>query len=49
MTPGDLKKLTSSINAICGLEFEMIVPVEKSDEEGGENDYFFSSISLSPL
>lgn len=39
MTPGDLKKLTSSINAICGLEFEMIVPVEKSDEEGGENDY----------
>ena len=40
MAPGDLKRLASSIKAICGLEFEMIVPVERSDDdEEGENDY----------
>ena len=39
MAPGNLKRLASSINAICGLEFEMIVPVEKGDGGDGENDY----------
>ena len=40
MAPGDLKRLASSIKAICGLEFEMIVPgADDGDEGEQEPDY----------